>query len=444
MTALALIKGAAGAQPVKPNVIFIFADQHRMGDFPGEPHTSVIAPNLDRLSREGARFVNAISNYPVCSPYRAMLMSGRAPFVTGVVENRIILREKGESFGDVFRSAGYRTGYIGKWHLGGEDRPRQGMHGFEHFQPWIGTSNHRNSRYWDIEGRRYLRETEYNATKMIDQGLEFIDEVRDEPFLLMVSLNPPHSNYFDAPERFKELYREKALVMRPNVPAKPDPRFGTWTARNGSPEHMLRGSLAHVSAIDHEMGRVLEYLDQHGLAENTLLVYSSDHGDMLGSHGRMGKRQPFEESIRIPFVVRWKGAIQAGLRPDTLIGVIDFLPTIAGLAKVPVPEDLDGKDLAGVLRGETIEEPAFQPIMHVFRDLAGAPNHPAEIFRGVRTKRFTYAATIARHFVLFDLGKDPYQKHNLIDDPAYRAERDRLSGLTQQWLDAWDDPFRLP
>ena len=106
-----------------------------MGDFPGEPHTSVIAPNLDRLSREGARFVNAISNYPVCSPYRAMLMSGRAPFMTGVVENRIILREKGESFGDVFRSAGYRTGYIGKWHLGGEDRPRQGMHGFEHFQP---------------------------------------------------------------------------------------------------------------------------------------------------------------------------------------------------------------------------------------------------------------------------------------------------------------------
>ena len=148
------------------------------------------------------------------------------------------------------------------------------------------------------------------------------------------------------------------------------------------PFRILPGYLAHVSAIDHEVGRVLDYLDQHRLAQDTIVVYSSDHGDMLGSHGRGGKRQPFEESIRIPFVVRWSGSIAAGSRPDIPIGVVDFLPTLVGLAGAPLPRDLDGRDLSGVLRGEAIDEPEYQPIMHLFQDLAGVPNHPAEIFRG--------------------------------------------------------------
>ncbi len=373
-----------------------------------------------------------------------MLMSGRAPFKTGVVENRIILHEKGDSFGDVFNKAGYRTGYIGKWHLGGDANPRQGFHGFEHFQPWSGTSNHVSSAYWDLSKGDYTRTKEYNATTMTDQALEYLDRVRNQPFLLMVSMNPPHSNYFDAPDRFKALYEGQELKRRDNLFDTPIPAFRPMFDRIGTALEVLSGYLAHVSAIDHEIGRILDYLDQHGLAEDTIVVYSSDHGEMLGSHGRIGKRQPFEESIRIPFLVRWKGSVAANARPDTPIGVVDFLPTLAGLAGAPFPPDLDGRDLSGVLRGETIDEPEYQPIMHLFQDLAGAPNHPAEIFRGVRTKRYTYAATIGKDFVLFDNQKDPYQLKNLATDPSSAELLRRLAGLTQNWLNAWEDPFRLP
>ncbi|MCP5113511.1 MAG: sulfatase-like hydrolase/transferase, partial [bacterium] len=172
---MALMVAPVGAQSGKPNVVFIFADQHRGVSFPGEPNTSVIAPALDRLANEGAFFENAISNYPVCSPFRAMLMSARAPFKTGVVENRIPLRENGNSFGNVFQQAGYRTGYIGKWHLGGiEKEARPGTHGFEFFEPWQNTSRHRRARFWDRAKSRYVSNPEYNAITMTDHALAFI------------------------------------------------------------------------------------------------------------------------------------------------------------------------------------------------------------------------------------------------------------------------------
>ncbi|MCP5114615.1 MAG: sulfatase-like hydrolase/transferase, partial [bacterium] len=271
---------------------------------------------------------------------------------------------------------------------------------------------------------------EYNAITMTDHALAFIDRNKERPFLLMLSIDPPHSNFFDAPPRFRVLYEGKDLARRPNFEQPLKPGFDIWSSNGLHPDKVHYGYLAHISAVDHEIGRILGRLDELRLAANTVVVYSSDHGEMLGSHGRMGKRQPFEESIRVPFVVRWKEHIQPAMRPKTLIGAIDFMPTIAGLAGVQIPDGLDGRDLSGVLRGEKIDEPAYQPIMHIFRDLAAVANHPAEIFRGVRTKRFTYAATVARHFVLYDLEKDPYQRKNLINDPAYAGELERLQRLT--------------
>ncbi len=443
----AVLYGAADGGE-KPNLIFLFSDQHRMADFPGEPHSDVIAPNLERLSRGGATFVNAISNYPVCSPYRGMLISGRAPFRTGVVENRIRLRDEGDSFGHVFKNAGYRTGYIGKWHLAGEDAPEQGHHGFEHYQPWIGTSQHTKSSYWDSKSGRYVRTPEYNPIGMVDQALSFIEERKGEPFLLMVSMNPPHANFFDAPPEFQRLYQGKELSRRPNFQPDEDPDPGA--SRQAAPtkkelDRVMRGYLAHISALDHELGRLLDWLEENDLASKTIVVYSSDHGEMHGSHGSAGKRQPFEESIRIPFVVLAPGRVSPGLRPETPIGNVDFLPTLASLAGVPFPDDLDGRDLSAALRGEEVAGPDYQPIMHIFNDLAGAgPGHPAPIFRGVRTQRYAYAAAPGRHFMLYDLERDPYQLHNLVDEPANAELRGRLAGLTAEWLKRWDDPFLMP
>jgi len=179
----------------RPNVIFIFSDQHRMASFPGEPHTSVIAPNLQRLAEQGATFVNAISNYPVCSPFRAMLLTGRAPYKTGVIDNSIALHDDGTSIGHIFKNAGYGTGYIGKWHLGHENAPAQGAHGFDEFEIWRNTNDHQHSRYWDGAAKKYVPYDGYNATGMVDHALDFITRHKNEAMLLYLSLNPPHSNF---------------------------------------------------------------------------------------------------------------------------------------------------------------------------------------------------------------------------------------------------------
>lgn len=436
--------GDATAASERPNVIVILADQHRMGTFPGEPHTSVVAPNLARLAREGATFTNAIANYPVCSPYRAMLLTGRAPYRTGVIDNNITLPDDGATFGHLFRNQGYRTGYIGKWHLGQDGKPLSGRHGFEHFEVWRGTNNHRRSSYWDTEEEEFVDYVGYNATGMTDHALEFIDRHRDENFLLLLSLNPPHSNFLDAPEKYHEIYRGKEIEKRPNMRAELEGDFNGWTRRaRADVDTIHRGYLAHVSGVDAEIGRIFERLESLGIADNTLIVYSSDHGEMLGSHGRMGKRQPFEESIRIPFVMRWPGVIEAASRPATVIGSVDFMATICGLVGLELPDGLDGYDLSGVLRGEAIERPAFQPIMHISRDRAGVRNHPAELFRGVRTERFTYAVMESGPWLLFDNSADPYQLKNLIDDPNYADEQEMLHELTTGWLKDYGDPFEV-
>jgi len=444
----------------RPNVILVVTDQHRMASYPGEPFTSVAAPNLARLAAEGARFENAVSNYPVCSPYRALLLSGLAPFHSGVLDNSIRLRDTGQTLGAMFKKGGYDTAFIGKWHLGWEDhplatpedRPRAGTHGFDRFEVWLATNNHRQSRWWDPEKQVFVPYAGYNATGMTDHALEFIERRRDRPFLVVLCLNPPHSDFTDAPDEFQKMYEGVKLLDRPNV-REILPQFVNPILRRVGRDGIHRGYLAHISAVDREMGRLLDALERSGKAGDTVVVYSSDHGEMLGSQGRMAKRQPWEESLRIPFVVRWKGHVKAGMRPRTLIGAVDFFPTLCGLAGLPVPAGLDGKDLSGALRGGDLVEPAYQPIMHIMGVAAGARSAPGrvneyqegetEFFRGVRTPRFMYAVTKDGPWLLYDLEQDAFQQSNRVADPAYRTELERLHDLTRRWLRAWDDPYVL-
>ncbi len=189
----------------------------------------------------------------------------------------------------------------------------------------------------------------------------------------------------------------------------------------------FQGYHAHISAIDDELGRVVTALHDLGLADDTILVYTSDHGTMMGAHGVNGKRQPYEESIRVPFLVRWPGVVSAGADVETLFGSIDIMPTLCGLAGIAVPPSCAGRDFSPALRGERGPDPEGQPIMHLSKKAAaGGDDHPAPLFLGVRTRRYTYAATGDRDWLLFDDERDPYQLHNLVDDAA---ERDTLRQL---------------
>lgn len=414
-----------------------------MASFPGEPYTDVIAPNMERLAAQGIRFQHGISNYPVCSPFRAMLMTGKAPYVNGVIDNRVHMNEPGDAIAHAFQESGYHTGYIGKWHLqlGGKNELKE--FGFDESIVWEGTNNHVKSRYWDANMGAWVNTTDYNAVGMADQAVDFVKRNSDDPFLLYVSFNPPHSNFFDAPIENRRHFRNRELQERPNVTKGLTGQYqrfgkGSWNDRTHA------GYLAHIEALDTQIGRVLTQLENSGLAENTIVIYTSDRGEMMLSHGRAGKRTPHEESINIPMVVKWPAQVEPGRRSQVLFGAIDIAPTILSLANIEHDYAFQGRDLADYILQETDPGIMHQPLMHIAKENATLGNdHPSERFRGVRTRRYTYAVLEDGPWLLFDNEKDPYQMNNLIDAPQVAQEKARLHGLVKQWLGEYNDPFVL-
>jgi arylsulfatase A-like enzyme len=419
-------------------VLFVFSDEHRwqsmsMTEMPGM-HT----PNMARLAREGLSCSNAISNYPVCSPHRAMLITGRWPYrqrmrddSPGMIDNGYRLSPDQQSLGRAFRDAGYSTGYIGKWHLGDDD-PRAEPFGFDHSIIWTHTNDHWNSVCHPKDGRQEVRGV-YNATGMTDQALEFLSGQDDDPFMLALSINPPHSRFTDAPEDMIELYPNPSdLPRRRNVEI--DDRKAFW--------RQYQGYHAHISAVDRELGRLLDLLDRRGLAEDTIVIYTSDHGSMFQSHGVGSKRQPHEESIKVPFIIRWPGRVPAGAGTSRLFGTIDIMPTLCALAGVEIPGGCDGQDFSGVLMGGTGPDPASQFIMHISKlNSSWGNDHPAPRFRGVTTGAHTYAHSREVPSMLFDNQADPYQMVNRYGDASLAATQDELAEMTEAWLSRAEDPY---
>lgn len=424
-----------------PNIVVLFSDQHRMASFPGEPYTDVIAPNLERLAGQGARFTNAISNYPVCSPFRAMLLTGRAPYNNGVLDNRMPMNDPGESVANVFQGAGYHTGYIGKWHLQMPATNTLEPFGFDESIVWEGTNSHFKSTYWDNTKSEWHKNTEYNAFTMAEQAVDFLERNRENPFMLYVSFNPPHSNFFDAPEEYRAHFQGRDLKRRPNALPEPIGQYERFS-RGRWNDQTLAGYLAHIEALDNAVGDVLDRLDALNLSDNTIVIYTSDHGEMMLSHGRTGKRTPYEESIRIPFLLRWPGHVEPGSQPDAVFGNIDVAPTLLGLAGIESDYRFDGYDFAPMLLLGGDSPTDYQPIMHIQKSNAThGDDHPAERFRGVRTKRYTYAIDEDGPWLLFDNEEDPYQLENRIDDDKYRTVRESMHELVKEWQIKYNDPF---
>jgi arylsulfatase A-like enzyme len=430
-------------KPTRPNLLFVFSDEHRACSLAGEPYCDVQSVHLGRLAREGVSFRSCISNYPLCSPYRAMLLSGRWPLQTGVVDNAIALRDDEFSLGEAFRRAGYRTGYIGKWHLSAHSKDREfvpsgpARHGFEDWQVWS-TSNKRHFdrafTFVPATGER-IRPPGYSATLMTDAALTFIGAHVDEPWMLVLSWGPPHPPFEDAPQETLRLYVPEALQFRPNVPKERQPDMRRY----------LRGYYAHISALDAELGRLLDKLEETGQAANTIVVYTSDHGTMLGSHWLVGKRLPLDEACRVPFLLRYPGVVPVNRSSDALLGAIDIFPSLCGLAGVSVPAHCEGTDLSAVMRGGAAHGPESALLMHIQKVNAepDAGGQRAPLFRGVRTGRFTYAVADDGRWFLYDDREDPYQLRNLIDEPAQARRIEELDELLAHWLARAQDPFPL-
>jgi arylsulfatase A-like enzyme len=422
----------------RPNILYVFSDEHRYQSMSFTEMPALQTPVMARMAREGFSFNQSISNYPVCSPYRGMLMTGRWPYQTGVIDNGIPLQHSEYALGHAFQAAGYRTGYIGKWHLGGT---RAEPFGFDLSLIWTETNTYYDtSRYHPKEGEP-VRPKGYNATLMTDQALEFMNASWDTPFLLVLSLNPPHADFTGAPPEKRALYPEGSLPYRPNVRDNVDTQVDI--ARHNRYPH-YEGYHAHISAVDDELGRILAAVAASPKARETIVIYTSDHGSMFGSHGVGSKRQPFEESIRTPFLLHAPGMVKPGAT-DALFGAVDVMPTLCGLAGIPAPPSCSGRDYSGHVFGKGGPEPDAQLIMHIAKDNAsGGQKHPAPIFRGVRAARHTYFVLEDGSRYLFDNIADPYQLENRADDPACAGIRDRLHARLIELLREAEDPIVLP
>lgn len=401
---------------------------------PGESYNDAESPALEALAAESTSFSNCISNYPVCSPYRGILMTGRWPQQTGIIDNAFPLQEQETTFAEAFERGGYHTGYVGKWHLdaqgaeGKELKPTgAARHGFSDWMAWYNTNPHFDRSYtFDRETGDKLTPPGYNASRMTDDAVGFIERNRDAPWMLVVSWNPPHPPFRDAPPELMKKYDARSLQLRPNTSEQIE---HTVTGPRDPVRKNLAGYNAHIEAIDAEMAHLLKTLDETGQADNTIVIYTSDHGEMMGAQGRMGKRLPHEESCNVPLLVRDPRNKGKRATSDVLISTIDIYPTLCGLANLPVPEHCRGRDLSGAMHGETVESPETAFLMHIAKDNAsGGRNHPAPIFRGVRTKRHTYAVGEIGRWCLYDNQEDPYQQHNLADDPSRASLMSELDG----------------
>lgn len=395
-----------------PNVVLVFADQWRAQatGYAGDPN--VRTPNLDQLAGQAINCTHAVSGYPVCSPARASLLTGQYPHTHGVFINDVCLDPDAVTMAKLFKAAGYDTAYIGKWHLDGHGRsgyiPPQRRQGFDYWKVLECTHNYNDSPYYAGESPRKCRWSGYDAIAQTRDAHQYMAaHDRQRPFLLALSWGPPHNPYETAPAPYNQWYDPTKMILRPNVPDSIAAQARQW----------LVGYYAHCSALDTCVGDLLASIDQAGLAEDTIFLFFSDHGDMLGSQGQTRKQRPWDESIRIPFLLRYprRWGWQARRCP-VLIDMPDVLPTLLGLCDLPIPSSVEGRNCRIYLDGQVppADDAALLACYHPFSEWL--PAHGGRAFRGLRTDRHTYVRDLRGPWLLYDNNVDPYQQTNLIGE----------------------------
>jgi len=418
----------------RPNVIILMPDQMRAQAMGLAGNDQVITPQLDRLASGGVYLPNTFANSPVCSPARATILTGLYPHRHGLIVNDLRLRESQVTMAEVLGGAGYATGFVGKWHLdGGKRMPgyippgprRQG------FQFWAANScNHQHfkSCYFH-DSDQPIEINEFETKAWMDEAIGFVRENRDRPFFLCWWCGPPHNPY-KAPPEFRKLYDPDRLKLRPN-----------WQSvdRLGTHEDIAE-YYAMVTAIDVEVGRLMDVLDEQKIADDTIVLFISDHGDMLGSHGLAFKCKPWEESIRVPGIIRYPRCLPKGVTSDVMLSHVDIMPTLLAMCGVARPSDLQGRDLVKPLASGSVSgsEAVYLKIYEP-REPWGVP----AAWRGIRTRRYTYARLRDRPWVLYDLEKDPYQLENLADDPAHSELRSKLDLLLAEEMSRSGDNWAV-
>ncbi len=420
----------------RPNVLWIVADQLRYQALSSSGDVNVPTPHIDRLVAEGVACTGAVSQYPVCVPFRASLMTGNLSPRNGTVRHGDYLPPGTPTAAHAFAAAGYRTSYVGKWHLAPETGASfvtpEGWIGQSYwvhpdfrggFQEWCGFNVSNN--YW----RNFVATGEevkpeqlegHQTDALTDRTLEMLArQPAGTPWFHVLAYEAPHpgvggtprSPGYPVPDAYEDLVDPEALLLRPNVPADAE----------AAARVQLAGYYRMIRHLDDNVGRVLDFLDQSGLTGSTLVVFLSDHGEMGGSHGLRHKHVPYAESIDIPMVWRWPGVLPAGTVYGGPMCGVDVYPTTAALSGVATIDVAAGVDHADVLRHPTAPPLRDDVLLQWDTPRFAFGDHP---YRGLRTDRYTYTVGRDAPFcLLFDHDEDPFELSNRFGDPAAASVR---------------------
>lgn len=470
----------------RPNILFIFSDDHALQAIGAYGSTINNTPHIDRLAAEGALFEFSFCGNSICGPSRATVLTGKHSHINGFLRNGAPFDGSQVTFPKLLREAGYETALIGKWHLGSAPT------GFDYWKILPGQGSYYNPDFLLMDGTQE-RTAGYVTDIITDDTLEWLESRRDsdKPFVLMSQHKAPHRNWapalrhltlfqgetipepdtlFDDYAGRSKLLLENEMSIRGHFAWAHDMKFhgpnrfpkhftqspnreydrmdddqrAAWDAayepeNQAFIEQMESGNLSEadivrwkyqrylkdylrtVAAVDENIGRILAYLDETGQAENTIVIYSSDQGFYLGEHGWYDKRWMFEESFRMPFIIRWPGVVEAGIRPSGMIQNIDYAPTFLEIAGAEVPPEIQGRSFLPILRnaGRTPDD-WRDSLYYAYYENPGIHNVP--IHDGIRTERYKLMFfPRTREWQLFDLLEDPRELQSRHDHPAYSS-----------------------
>lgn len=412
----------------KPNILFVYSDQMRAFAMGAMGDKEIKTPNMDKMAKQGLLFTHAISGYPLCSPYRAMLLTGRYGTSTGEIGNEIELPASEMTIAKALNKQGYKCGFIGKWHLEKTHEafiPKERRMGFDGYWASRNLGGSMFDSFYCADTPDEIPLPGYEPDRQTELAIDFMKKHTKEPFCLFMAWRPPHPPR-EVADKYKKMYPDGKLTQRQNVPKDMDDRDNKSTY------------YGMITDLDDNIGRLMKALDDLGIAEDTIFCFTSDHGDMLASQGLQGKNVPYEESIRIPFIVRYPRRVKAGGKTDILFNSVDVMPTLLSMCGAPIPKSVQGVDNSSHVLGKGGKKPESVLLQRI---MGGGGRKQGGEWRGVRTQRYTYARWRDKGWMLYDNEKDPYQMNNLIDKPEAKAIQAKMDGELQKWLKRVGDKF---
>jgi N-acetylglucosamine-6-sulfatase len=440
----------------RPNFVFVLVDDMRWDEVRASGHPFIDTPHMDRLAREGARFLNAFATTPLCSPSRASFLTGQYAHTNGIIDNTARPSHALPVFPRALQGAGYLTGFFGKWHMGNDDSPRPG---FDHWVAMPGQGEALGPQL-NVDGER-IRASGYVTDLLTDYVERFIERAADQPFLVYLAHKAVHPNVvqrddgsvvalpdqpggFVAAERHRGRYAGRTMPRRPNAFKPPVgkpallrqigelPPLGRATATS---DEEIRGRIEMLLAVDDGLGRIIAALEKRGTLDDTVVVFTSDHGYFYGEHGLSEERRlAYEEAIRIPLIVRYPSRVRAGTTPAEMVLSLDVAPTLLELGGLTPAATLQGRSLV----------PIFENAARDWRSSFLVEYFSDTVFPRIRNMGYVAVRTTRHKYIqynelenmneLYDLEADPHEEHNLIDEPEARPTRDRMHAELQRLL----------